>query len=258
MATLLKLDAASGPSEAERKVRVDLAAAMRMAAQNGWDELTLAHMTARSPDDPEHILMHPGHELFEEVTASTLHCLDRECRHVHPRDDVPHDFAFPFHRAIYDLFPEANAIFHLHTKAATAVTMQQQGLLMGNQYALWLGSVGYRDYNGVISTPDEGEQLAKAFGSGQVVLQRAHGFVLWGRSVREAYILTYWLNRACETQIMSGTGRGALEPYIPPQDIIDMTKQQARPLVDGSLPWAGVCWEALIRRLRRQAPDFEN
>ena len=258
MSAVVSTDRGAVVGKAAKKTRADLAAAIRLAALNGWDELTLAHMSARSPDDPQHLFLHAGHHLFEEVTASTLHCLDAKGDHVWPSEDVPHRFAYPFHREIYDAFPEANAIFHLHTRAATAVAMQQQGLLMGSQYALWLGPVGYHEYLGLLSAPEEGARLARSFGNGQVVLQRGHGFVVWGRSVPEAFVLIYVLHRACETQVMSGTGQGGLAPYIPSQEVIDLTFGQARALTDGEQPWTKICWAALLRKLDRLAPDYRE
>ena len=153
--------------------------------------------------------MHPAHMLFEEVTASNLHKLDENCNHVVPSDEMPHKFAFPFHKGIYDAFPAAQCVMHLHTKAVTAVAMQDQGLIPGNQYALWLGPIGYHNYEGLVSTPEEGERLAKNFGEGQVVLQKGHGFVLWGHSVAEAYMLAFLVIRACEVQIASGAGKSS-------------------------------------------------
>jgi ribulose-5-phosphate 4-epimerase/fuculose-1-phosphate aldolase len=243
-------------SEEEWKVRVELAAAIRISALNGWDELTLAHLSARAPDNPDHMLLHSDHRLFEEVTASNLHKLDEHAEHVVAKDETPHKFAFHFHRGIYKAFPQANSVVHLHTRPATAVAMQEQGLLMGNQYALWLGPIGYHDYLGLMSSPDEGLRLSRAFGSGQIVLQRGHGFVVWGHGVREAFMLAYLLHRACETQIMSGVGAGGLKPYIPPQDVIDVTFKQARVVTDGSQPFTQVLWAALLRKLDRVAPDY--
>jgi ribulose-5-phosphate 4-epimerase/fuculose-1-phosphate aldolase len=132
----------------EWKVRVDLAAAFRLAALQGWDELLFAHLSARVPGHPNQFLMHPAAILFEEVTASNLHKLDEHCNHVEPSDELPHKFAFPFHKGIYDAFPQAQCVVHLHTKYVTAVAMQEQGLVPGNQYSLWLGPIGYHDYEG--------------------------------------------------------------------------------------------------------------
>src|SRR5215510_10797939 len=208
----------------EWKARVDLAAAFRLAALQNWDELLFAHLSARVPGHPKQFLMHPAAILFEEVTASNLHKLDENCNHVIPSDEIPHKFAFPFHKGIYDAFPEAQCVMHLHTKAVTAVAMQDQGLVAGNQYAMWLGPIGYHNYEGLVSTPEEGERLAKNFKGSQIVLQKGHGFVLWGRSIHEAYMLAFLLNRACEVQIASLAG--GVKPYVPPQDVVDVVPEQ--------------------------------
>ena len=78
-----------GISPEEWNVRVDLAAAFRLAAMQGWDELLFAHLSARVPGKPTILLMHPAHMLFEEVTASKLHKLDESCNHVMPERRDP-------------------------------------------------------------------------------------------------------------------------------------------------------------------------
>jgi len=240
----------------EWKVRVDLAAAFRLAALQDWDELLFAHLSARVPGHPNQYLMHPAAILFEEITASNLHKLDDKCNHVEPSDEMPHKFAFPFHKGIYDAYPQAQCVIHLHTKYATAVAMQEQGLIPGNQYALWLGPVGYHDYEGLISTPEEGQRLAKNFGNHQIVLQRGHGFVLWGHTIHEAYMMAFLLIRACETQIRSMAG--GIKPYVPPQDVLDATIGQARIITDGNAPFNQMTWRALLRKLDREAPNYKT
>jgi ribulose-5-phosphate 4-epimerase/fuculose-1-phosphate aldolase len=240
----------------EWKARVELAAAFRLCAMQGWDEMLYAHLSARVPGHPNQYLMHPAAILFEEVTASNLHKLDENCNHVVPSDELPHKFAFPFHKGIYDAYPQAQCVMHLHTQAATAVAMQEQGLIPGNQYAMWLGPIGYHDYEGLISAPQEGERLAKNFGGKQIVLQRGHGFVLWGHSIHEAYMLAFLVIRACEVQMMSTAG--AIKPYIPPQKVLDATIGQARIITDGNEWFNKMTWQALLRKLDRDAPDYKT
>ena len=65
--------AASGPlSEAERRTRIDLAAAYRLAALNGWDDLVYTHISASVPDEAGHFLINPFGLAFDEVCASNL------------------------------------------------------------------------------------------------------------------------------------------------------------------------------------------
>lgn len=250
------MPAKPGMAAEEWNARVDLAAAFRLCALNGWDEYLFAHLSARVPGVPNHFLMHPAAILFDEVTASNLHKLDENCQHVEPSDELPHKFAFPFHKGIYDAFPQAQCVVHLHTKAVTAVAMQEQGLIPGNQYAMWLGPIGYHDYEGLISTNEEGERLARNFGGKQVVLQRGHGFVLWGHSIHEAYMLAFLMIRACEVQMMSLAG--GIKPYVPPPNVLDITPKQARIITDGKEPFNAMTWRALKRKLDREAPDYKT
>ena len=243
-------------SPEEWKARVDLAAAFRLCALQDWDEGLVAHLSARVPGHPNQFLMHPAALLFEEITASRLHKLDEKCNHVVPSDEMPHKFAFPFHKGIYDAFPQAHCIMHLHTKYVTAVAMQEQGLIRGNQYAMWIGPVGYHDYEGLISTDEEGQRLAKNFGDKQIVLQRGHGFVLWGHSIAEAYMLSFLMIRACETQVRSMAG--GVSPYVPPQHVLDATIGQARIITDGNAPFNQMSWRAMLRKLDREAPDYKT
>jgi ribulose-5-phosphate 4-epimerase/fuculose-1-phosphate aldolase len=245
-----------GISPEEWKARVDLAAAFRLCAMQGWDELLFAHLSARVPGEPKHLLMHPAAILFEEVTASNLHKLDENCNHVIPSDEMPHKFAHPFHKGIYDAYPAANCVIHLHTKSGTAVAMQDQGLIPGNQYAMWLGPIGYHNYEGLISTEAEGQRLARNFGNSQIVLQKGHGFVLWGRSVAEAYMLAFLLNRACEVQIASMAG--GIKPYVPAQSVLDATIGQAKIITEGTAPFNAMTWRALLRKLDREDPDYKK
>lgn len=245
-----------GISADEWKSRVELAALLRLAAMHGWDELMFANLSARMPGKPKQLLTHPAHLLLEEITASCLHALDENGNHIVPSNEPTQKFGFPTHKAIYDAFPDAHCVIHLHTKASTAVAMQEQGLIPGNQYAIWLGPIGYHEYEGLISSPQEGARLVKTFDSGQIVLQKNHGFVLWGRSVPEAYMLAFILNRACEVQLMSTAG--AIKSCVPPQHVLDATFKQAKSITEGTAPLNRMTWAALLRKLDRELPGYKT
>ena len=59
-------------SDEEWKIRVDLAAAYRLVAYYGWDDLIFTHLSARIPGPEHHFLLNPYNLMFEEVTASSL------------------------------------------------------------------------------------------------------------------------------------------------------------------------------------------
>lgn len=241
------------PEEWQR--RVEHAAAFRLCALYGWDELLFAHISTKVPGEPDHILMHPASMLFEEVTASLLHKLDRDGQLVIPSEHPAHSFAFPPHRAVLDAMPDAQCVIHLHSMAGMAIAMQKQELVLGNQYAMFLGPIGYHDYDGLLSE-DEAPKLIKNFGEGRIVIQKSHGFILWGRSVKEAFMTAFVLNRACEIQLRALAG-GA-EPYIPPQAIIDKTANEGQIITGDDSPFVQLNWDALLRKLDRDAPDYKT
>ena len=52
-------------SNEEWAIRVDLAAAYRMVASYGWDDLIFTHLSARIPGPEHHFLLNPYNLMFE-------------------------------------------------------------------------------------------------------------------------------------------------------------------------------------------------
>ncbi|HBM22242.1 MAG TPA: class II aldolase, partial [Alcanivorax sp.] len=65
-------------SQAEWEVRKDLAAAYRLVALYGWEDLVFTHLSARVPGPEHHFLINPYGWLFDEITASSLIKVDSE------------------------------------------------------------------------------------------------------------------------------------------------------------------------------------
>ena len=69
-------------SAAEWDVRVNLAAAYRLVALFGWDDLVFTHISARVPGAEHHFLINPYGMMFDEITASSLVKVDLAGRKV--------------------------------------------------------------------------------------------------------------------------------------------------------------------------------
>ena len=63
-------------SAEEWQTRVDLAAAYRLVALYGWDDLIFTHISSRVPGPEHHFLLNPYGMMFEEVTAASLVTVD--------------------------------------------------------------------------------------------------------------------------------------------------------------------------------------
>ena len=67
-------------SKDEWEARVNLAAAYRLVALYGWDDLVFTHISARVPGPEHHFLINPYGWMFEEITASSLVKVDLQAR----------------------------------------------------------------------------------------------------------------------------------------------------------------------------------
>ncbi len=102
MATLATVDqheAHYAPGEWE--ARVDLAAAYRLVALYGWDDLIFTHLSARVPGPEHHFLINPYDMMFEEITASSLVKIDVEGNPVGPATHPVNPAGFTIHSAIH-------------------------------------------------------------------------------------------------------------------------------------------------------------
>ena len=241
-------------SDAERATRVDLAAAYRLVALEGWDDLIYSHISASVPDEPGHFLINPFGLTFDEVTASNLVKINEAAEII---GDSPHSVnvtGFALHGALHAACPDAGCVLHLHETAAIAVSAQREGLLPLSQHALrFEGELAYHDYEGLAFSPREGESLVRALGGKTALLLRNHGLVVLGRTVAEAYVLAVTLIKACRIQIAAQSGNAAL--HRPRDKVIALAAEQLR---DGGAVEGVAEWPALLRKLDRIDPEFRN
>ena len=196
-------------SDEEWAIRIDLAAAYRMVAHYGWDDLIFTHLSARIPGPEHHFLLNPYNLMFEEVTASSLVKVDASGNPVDPTPFITNPAGFTIHSAIHMAREDAHAVMHLHTPAGQAVAAHQDGLLPLTQTAMLIrGDVAFHDYEGVAVDLGERERLVADLGEKNAMILRNHGTLAVGKNVGECFIRLYYLERACQAQIMALVGRG--------------------------------------------------
>src|SRR6188508_3592099 len=116
-------------SAEEWKIRVDLAAAYRLVAHFGWDDLIFTHLSARIPGPEHHFLLNPYQLMFEEVTASSLVKVDESGNPVDRTPFITNPAGFTIHSALHMAREDAMAVMHVHTPAGQAVSAHEEGLL---------------------------------------------------------------------------------------------------------------------------------
>lgn len=251
--------ATRGVSQTEWKARQELAAAYRLAAMQGWSDMLATHISARIPGTDHEFLINPYGMLFEEITASSLVKVDRAGKVLSDTDYIVNPAGFVIHSCIHVARPEVGCVMHLHTRDGTAVATQEAGLLPATQHALVIfGDVTYHDFEGPALDPDEQKRLVADLGDKRIMLLRNHGTLTAGRTVAEAFVLMYRIERACRMQIAAQSGGQPLKSL--PQAVIDKSIEVGRRIFSkgGFSPDGEKEFAALMRKLEREQPDYAN
>jgi ribulose-5-phosphate 4-epimerase/fuculose-1-phosphate aldolase len=240
-------------SEEEWAIRVDLAAAYRMIAHYGWDDLIFTHLSARIPGPEHHFLLNPYQLMFEEVTASSLVKVDVQGNPVEPTPFITNPAGFTIHSAIHMAREDAHAVMHLHTPAGQAVAAHSEGLLPLTQTAMLIRQdVAFHDYEGVAVDLDERDRLVANLGDKSAMILRNHGTLAVGKNVGECFVKLYFLERACQAQVMALSA--GQDVNMPPQGSPEVTAQQGAMGLNVAANL--LAWPALKRKAYRLDPSF--
>jgi ribulose-5-phosphate 4-epimerase/fuculose-1-phosphate aldolase len=238
----------------EQELRVQLAAAYRLLHKFQMTDLIYTHLSVRVPGPEHHFLINPYGLMFNEITASNLVKIDLDGNLVGESEWPVNPAGFVIHSAIHAAREELHCVFHTHTKYGMAVSALQCGLLPLTQFSLqFYNQVAYHDYEGVSLELEERDRLVQDLGDKKVMILRNHGLLTAGQTIPEAFILMFYLDRACEVQI---TAQSAGSPLvIPPPSVCEHSAQQQ----DINMANLGQLeWPALIRMLDREDPSYRN
>jgi ribulose-5-phosphate 4-epimerase/fuculose-1-phosphate aldolase len=241
-------------SPEEWAIRVDLAAAYRLVAHFGWDDLVFTHISAKIPGTHD-FLINPYGLMFDEMTASNMVRVDLAGAKTL---ESPYDInpaGYTIHSAIHEAREDAACVLHTHTMAGVAVSAQKQGLLsISQQASIVVQSLAYHDYEGLAMNPDEKLRLQQSLGTARNFILRNHGLLTVGRTVADAFLNMYTFQRACEIQVLA-QGNGAELTTIP-QEVLDTVPEYAKAVMKGA--GSGLVWPALLRRIDRLDPSYRS
>lgn len=245
-------------SPEETKLRIELAAAYRLTARLGMDDLIYCHLSARVPGPEMHFLLNPYGMLFSEVTASSLIKVDQDGKMVDEKDKWVHNpTGFVLHSAIHRSGDDRMCVFHSHPINAMAVSSLECGLLPLTAWALqFYKRISYHPYEGPPVRLDERDRLLANLGDTQAMLMLNHGVLTTGRTVAEAFVLMYYLEKSCEVQLKAQCSG---EKLIMPSDEVNEYSARMRYSEEQLTADPGALeWQALVRRLDAEDPSYRD
>ncbi len=250
-----------GPVEiaaTERTLRVQLAAAYRIADHLGWAELIYTHISLRVPGPEHHFLINPYGLRFDEVTATNLVKIDLEGRPVGEGRYKANEAGFVIHGAVHEAREDAQCVFHTHTLAGMAVSAQASGLLPVHMYSHnFYNRVGYHEFEGPSLNLGERERLVASLGSHPALILRNHGLLTVGRTVPEAFLRMWRLERACQVQLAAQAGGGL---HLPSAEVCEQSARLGDEFLTdrGDVGLGELEFEALVRVIDAKDPGYKS
>lgn len=224
----------------------DLVIANRILAREEVVD-AFGHISVRHPDDPNRYFLSrarsPELVTFDDIMEFTLkgEPLDRRGREIFAERAI--------HGAMYEARPDVVSVVHNHSFDVIPFTVTGTPIRpllhtasrLGPEIPLWDIADNFGDAtNLLVTTMEQGHDLAKAVGNRVAALMRGHGCVVVGPSIRAAVISAVYLqiNARLQAEAMRmGTVR-----YLSPGEIASFTGRQVGDFHGGR------AWEWLVAR----------
>ena len=239
----------------EDALRVDLAAAFRLAARLDWHESVGNHFSAAVSPDGRRFLMNPRWRHFASVRASDLLLLDADDPGVMEGPDAPDPSAWTIHGALHRARPSARVVLHCHPPHATALATLRDPSMppIDQNTARFFGDLAIdTGFGGIADDAAEGARITAALGDRSTLLMGNHGVTCTGRTVAEAFESLYFFERAAQTVMLAfATGRPLA---VMPDDVAARTAH-------GWRAYAGMAeahFDHLKSELDRSDPDYRR
>lgn len=201
-------------SPAITALRADLAVALRAAAHHGLAEGICNHFSVELPDASGRFLINPQGLLWHEIGADDIVLIDVEGRVLAGHHPVEATAMF-IHAAVHRVADKA-CVLHTHMPYSTALTLTPERALdttLSQSAMRFHGRVAVdAHYNGLALDPAEGERIARAMNGADIAFLGNHGVVVCGPRIDHAYDDLYYLERACQLQVLAQSTGRPLQP----------------------------------------------
>jgi ribulose-5-phosphate 4-epimerase/fuculose-1-phosphate aldolase len=189
----------------ERQLRIDLAAACRLAARLDWQEAVANHFSMATSADGRYFLMNPLWRHFSRIRASDFLLLDANtdaAQNALLLDPT----AWAIHGTMHAQLRRARCILHAHPPYATAWSCLADPCIrpIDQTSARFYNRVAIdTHYSGLADNVAEGLRLTRALGEHNALMMGNHGVLVVGDTVAETFDALYHLERACRTLLLA-------------------------------------------------------
>jgi len=229
-----------------QSLREQVACACRILALEGYEDLTLGHVSGRVPCTGTVYIKRKGVALSETEPEDVISFeLDDE----NALDSPEMHLEAVLHTEVYRARPDVGAVVHGHPPYATALSATGAALeLLTHDAVLFVDGVAVYDETAeLITEAGQGQAVTRALGNRTAVLLRNHGVVVVGRDVAWAVLAACTLERAVRLQTIASS-LGELRPIDP-----ELARRMYPAKYHDRL--VEEYWQAWLRKLQRRSDD---
>jgi ribulose-5-phosphate 4-epimerase/fuculose-1-phosphate aldolase len=200
----------------------ELVAGNRILANEGIVD-AWGHISVRNPDNPDHYFLSRSRSP-ELVEPDDIMEFDLENKPIKD-DGRPIYIERPIHGAIYAARPDVMSIVHNHCSeilpfAITNVPMRpavHNARRLGEKMDVWDIAKKFGDTDLLVTTNDQGHDLAKTLGAAKAIIMRGHGCAVTGRHIPDAVQCSLSIKNNA-TAIINGLKLGSIQ-YLSPGEV---------------------------------------
>ena len=240
-------------SDEEWLNRVNLAACYHLADHFQMTDIIWNHITSKTSKNKETFLINKFGLRYNVITASNLleiHLVGSVIR----GDGEINYTGYVIQGAVHKAKENIHCVMHTHTRAGLAISCLKEGLKpIFQDAAIFHNRVSYHDWQGMSTEVEECKDIAKNLGNNKVMILRNHGLLTCGETIGEAFILMYYLDKACKNQL--DTMSTGLETIVPSDNIMEYAAGQYD---DPRFRLGKHEWPALLRLLDEKKSIYKN
>lgn len=231
------------------QIRLDLACACRIIANEKMDDSIAGHLSIRIPDTDE-MWTTPYPFYFADITPDDVVRVDMTGRVIEGRHKP--NPSIDLHPAIYRRRPEVGAIVHTHPPHVTGYSALGREIEVYDQVGSFVfeEQAVYNEFTGTVFSEDGAAPIAEALGKKNIGILKNHGLISVGTDIRFALGYTLLAERAARVQAI------ARQFGASSADALDAETARQTKAANIEIGHYEDLWQALVRLLRRTDPDL--
>ncbi|MSQ10618.1 MAG: class II aldolase/adducin family protein [Dehalococcoidia bacterium] len=219
---------------------------------------SLGHVSVRVPGEPDKFVVKGrGYRLdtLARMRAEDTVVCNLEGEVVDSPPNIVPCFEVKIHSCIFKARPDVMAVVHVHPKFATVMSVIGKPIrsMVNEGNRLVMDPIPVYPKQKIITTDEEGTEVARLLGQGKVELLRGHGAVTAGKNMEEAVTDMIHLEHHAEMNYYACVMAGMDHDYVSREQVLEFSNSSGsqydlphfkQAIAKAGMPQYGGVWQA--------------